>query len=92
MGTGIDELDALVNDGKTAVSDIRRKWRMKLAGAAVAVAGGLMFIYAGRSSDALKVGVAIIVVGVLMMLGSGGITWVVRQLWSAGKKIPSPKL
>jgi len=85
MGTGIDELDGLVNDGKSAASDIKLKWKMKLAGAAVAGVGALITRYFVNPPVMIKVGIGVIVVGVLMILGTDGIKFVLKQLYSAGK-------
>lgn len=92
MGTGIDELDELVCSGKTAVADIKTKWRMKLGGAAVMGIGALMIRYASDSGDIKKIGIAGIVVGVLMILGTDGVKWAIGQIWSAGKNAPKTKV
>ncbi|MEI7901323.1 MAG: hypothetical protein WCK89_13815 [bacterium] len=86
MSTGFDELDSLAEDGKSAVSDIRLKWKMKLAGAAVIGIGALITRYWSSPPVMFKIGTGIIVVGVLMVLGTDGIKFVLKQLYSAGRK------
>lgn len=91
MGTGINELDDIVEDGKTVASDVKAKWKIKLVGAGVLGIGVLLLKF---TSDATmnKVSIGVIVVGVLMILGINGITWVIKQALSAGKNKPDVKL
>jgi hypothetical protein len=88
MGTGIDEVDGLVEDGKSVVADVRMKWKMKLWGAAVAGVGALITRYWDNPPVMIKVGIGVIVVGVLMILGSDGVKFVLKQTYSAGKNRP----
>jgi hypothetical protein len=88
MGTGIDELDQLVEGGKSAAADVKGKWMMKLGGVAVAGIGALVLRSAGESPEIRYAGIGILVVGVLMILGTDGIKWTARQIWSAGKNKP----
>lgn len=91
MGTGIDELDKLVDGGKAAASDVKMKWKMKLAGVAVAGIGALLLKF---SSDPTmtKIAIGVIVVGVVMILGTGGVKWVLKEAYSAGKNQPRTKI
>jgi hypothetical protein len=88
MGTGIDEVDGLVDDGKSVVADVRMKWKMKLWGTAVTGVGALITRYWSNPPVMTKVGIGVIVVGVLMILGTDGIKFVLKQLYSAGKNSP----
>lgn len=88
MGTGFDEVDGLVDDGKSVLADVRRKWKMKLGGAAVTAAGALVTRYWTTPPVMSKVGIGVIVVGVLMILGTEGIKFVLKQIYSAGKNNP----
>ena len=88
MGTGTDEVDGLVEDGKSVVADVRMKWKMKLWGAAVAGVGALITRYWDNPPVMIKVGIGVIVVGVLMILGSDGVKFVLKQTYSAGKNRP----
>ncbi len=92
MATGIDELDELVDGGKTAAADVKAKWKMKLGGVAVAGIGGLVLRYVGESQEVRYAGIGAIVVGVLMILGTEGIKWAGIQVLSAGKSRPRTKL
>lgn len=92
MGTGIDELDNLVNSGKTAAADVKKKWKMKLIGVAVACIGALMISYSGDSPEMKKAGIGVVLVGGLMILGTDGIKWAGMQIFSAGKNRPDTKL
>lgn len=91
MGTGINELDDIVEDGKTVASDVKAKWKIKLVGTGVLGIGVLLLKF---TSDATmnKVAIGVIVVGVLMILGVNGIKWVFKQALSAGKSQPDVKL
>ena len=91
MGTGINEVDELVEGGKSAVADVKSKWKMKLAGVAVAGIGALLTKYS-ENATMNQIGIGVIVVGVLMILGTGGIVYVVKQIHSAGKNRPRVKL
>jgi hypothetical protein len=88
MRTGVDEVDSLVDDGKNVVADIRMKWKMKLRGAAIAGIGTLITQYWYNPSIMSKVGIGMIVVGVLMVLGTDGIKFVLKQIYSVGKNSP----
>jgi len=91
MGTGINEIDELVEGGKSAASDVKMKWKMKLAGVFVAGIGALLLKFTADPTMT-KIAIGVIVVGVLMILGTGGIKWVFKQAYSAGKNQPSVKL
>ena len=88
MGTGIDEVDSLVEEGTSVVADVRMKWKIKLWGAAVAGVGTLITRYWDNPPVMSKVGIGVIVVGVLMILGTDGIKFVLKQIYSAGKNSP----
>ncbi len=88
MGTGIDEVDGLIGDGKCVVADVRMKWKTKLWRAAVAGVGALITRYWDNPPVMTKVGIGVILVGVLMILGTDGIKFVLKQIYSAGKNSP----
>lgn len=88
MGTGIDELDELLNGGKAAAADVKRKWKMKLGGVALAGIGALVLLFAGDSPEIRFAAAGLLAAGVLMILGTNGIKWAARQIWSAGKNKP----
>ncbi len=91
MGTGINEIDELVEGGKSAAADVKMKWKMKLAGVVVAGIGALLLKFTADPTMT-KIAIGVIVVGVVMILGTGGIKWVLKQAYSAGKNQPSVKL
>lgn len=82
----------MVEDGKNVVADVLMKWKMKLWGAAVTGVGALITGYWSNPPVMSKVGIGVIVVGVLMILGTDGIKFVLKQLYSAGKKAPDAEL
>ncbi|MBM4027435.1 MAG: hypothetical protein FJ280_18820 [Planctomycetes bacterium] len=91
METG-DEVDDLARGAKNAVSDVRKKWKMKLFGVMVAGIGTAILLLSESGSDAKRIGIGVIVVGALMILGTRGLMFVFKQAYFAGKNQPRVKL
>ena len=98
MPTGINEIDEMVDGGRSVVSDVKANWRTKLIGLAVGMASGTVVHFTRISAPEstghtmFLVGIGGIVVGVLLMLGVGGVQWIARQVYSAGKNAPKTKV
>jgi hypothetical protein len=98
MPTGIDDIDEMVEGGKSVASDVKSKWKTKLIGLAIAAVGGLIAYFTRGTAPntaghtVFYVGIGAVVVGVVVILGVGGIKWICKQAYSAGKNTPTPKL
>jgi len=91
METGINEVDNMVEGGKAVATDVKVKWKMKLVG--IIIAGiGVLFVKFTADPTMAKIAIGVIVIGVLMILGTGGIVFILKQALSAGSNQPRTKL
>lgn len=90
MSKGINEFDEMVEGSKAPAAAVKMKWSMKLVGLAI-TAVGVLLLKSSSYPVMKQISAGVIVVGALMILGTGGIKFVLNQIWSAVKKTPIVK-